>query len=194
MISAIVLAAGEGRRMGQLKQLLPWGTSTILEQVIKNVRASKVDEIVLVVGYRAGDVLENISLSGIKVKVNYQYFQGMSSSIQVGLQAINPETQAVLLVLGDLPLVTHEIINRIIEAYRNHKDKKGIILPVHKGMRGHPVIIDLKYREEIMQLRGDIGCRQIIDAHSQDVLSLEMPTPAILHDIDEPSDLDKCIK
>lgn len=189
MIAAIILAAGESRRMGQMKQLLPWGATTILGNVIENVRASRVDEVILVVGYRAEEVLAAISYSGIKVKINPLYQQGMSSSIRAGLQAISDNTQAVLLVLGDLPLVSSETINKLIYAYERFRSDKRIIVPTYQGQRGHPVILDLKYRDDIMQLTGDLGCRQIITAHPHDILELEVDTPSILQDIDLPGDL-----
>jgi len=191
MISAIILAAGESRRMEQLKQLLPWGATTILGQVIENVRASRVDEVVLVVGYKAEEVLAVVSHPGIgiKVKINPSYQQGMSSSIQAGLQAIGSKAQAVLLVLGDQPLVSSETINKLIAAYQSQRKDKGIIVPVYQGERGHPVILDLKYKAEIMQLRGDTGCRQIIATYPQDILEIEVDTASILQDIDVPDDL-----
>jgi len=189
MISAIILAAGESRRMEQLKQLLPWGATTILGQVIENVRASRVDEVVLVVGYKAEEVLAVVSHPGIKVKINPSYQQGMSSSIQAGLQAIGSNAQAVLLVLGDQPLVSSETINKLIAAYQSQRKDKGIIVPVYQGERGHPVILDLKYKAEIMQLRGDTGCRQIIATYPPDILEIEVDTSSILQDIDVPDDL-----
>ena len=76
----------------------------------------------------------------------------MSSSIQAGLQAIGSKAQAVLLVLGDQPLVSSETINKLIAAYQSQRKDKGIIVPVYQGERGHPVILDLKYKAEIMQL------------------------------------------
>jgi molybdenum cofactor cytidylyltransferase len=188
MISAIILAAGESRRMGRLKQLLPWGATTILGQVIENVRASKVDELILVVGYRAEEILAKVSHSGIKVKINPSYHEGLSSSIRVGLQAIDVASQAVLLVMGDQPLVSSDTMNKLIGTYQGHRWNKGIVVPIHRGRRGHPVIMDLKYKDDMMALDGDIGCRQILDNYPQDVLEIEVDTGAILQDIDIPED------
>ena len=144
MISAILLAAGESKRMGKLKQLMPFGQNTIVEQAIDNLLNSVVDETIVVLGYRAEEVIKTIAAKPVKLVVNPDYEQGMSTSIIAGLNLIDSRTQAVMLILGDQPLINSQTINRLIEAFYNHD--KGIVIPTYQGRRGHPTIFTIKYR------------------------------------------------
>ena len=103
MISAIVLAAGEARRMGQVKLLLPWKGRTILEHVLGNLLQSRVDEVILVLGHEADRFLGKISEPKIKIVLNPAYGEGMSSSLRKGLMVMGEKAEAFLVVLGDQP-------------------------------------------------------------------------------------------
>jgi molybdenum cofactor cytidylyltransferase len=185
-VSAIVLAAGEAKRMGKLKQLLPLGQSTILEKTIENVTASEADETIVVLGHRAGEIIPRINRTPVKIIVNPRYQDGMSSSIIAGLMAVEPEADAVMLVLADQPFIYGQVINRLLNEFRNHR--KGIVIPIHRGKRGHPVIISLRYRAELLALEGDIGAREIISRHSEDAHEVEVDSPLITIDIDTEED------
>jgi molybdenum cofactor cytidylyltransferase len=187
MISAIILAAGESKRMGQPKQLLPFGGSTVLGQIVETLLPSQAAEIIVVLGYQAEKVIPQIAREPVKIVVNPDFRQGMSSSIKCGLSHISEAADGVMIVLGDQPLIEKETIDLLIE---NHcQSKRGIILPVHKGIRGHPVIFKIvKYKDELMRLTGDIGGKQIIERHPSDVLEVEVDSESVVRSIDVESD------
>jgi len=190
VISAVLLAAGNSTRMGKLKQLLPFGTSTILEQVIDNLLGSVVKEIVVVVGHRAEGVIKTASSKPVKVVLNSDPEQGMSTSIIAGLNAVDSQAQAFMIALGDQPLIDGWIINRLIEEFHHHD--KGIVIPTYQGKRGHPIIFARKYRHELLALRGDVGGREIVRNHLEDILEVAVNCEGIYLDIDTPQSLSVC--
>ncbi|MBC8274501.1 MAG: molybdenum cofactor cytidylyltransferase [Chloroflexi bacterium] len=186
MISAILLAAGQSKRMGELKQLMPFGQSTIVEQAVDNLLGSAVDEVIVVVGCRAEDVIKAIAAKPIKLVINPDYEQGMSTSVIAGLNLVHSGVQGVMLALGDQPLVNSQTINRLIEGFYNHD--KGIVVPTYQGRRGHPIIFAIKYKEQLLKLRGDVGGRQIIKDHPDDVLDVAVDSESIVADFDTTDD------
>ncbi len=185
-VSAIILAAGEGRRMGALKQLLPLGDSTILEKTVDNITASTVDETVVVLGYRSEEIKARLAEKPVKVVVNPEFKAGMSTSIAAGVKAVSAGTEAVLIVLADQPFITTSLIDSLINEYKNQN--KGIIIPIFQGRRGHPVIFSLRYKAELLALNGDIGAREVISNHAEDILEVEVDSRSIALDIDTPED------
>jgi len=194
MISAIVLAAGESKRMGQNKLLLPWEGKTILECVLDALLTSRVDEVILVLGHEAKRIREKVPAQKIKIVINSDYKKGMSTSIRQGLRALNDKVKAFLIVLGDQPGISKEVYGRLIEAFQQARPKKNIILPTYKGRRGHPVLFSVKYLKEATHLKGDVGCRQILADHPDDILAVEMDTDAILDDIDTPEEYEEYLE
>ena len=186
MISAILLAAGESKRMGKPKQLMPWHQGTILERAIDNLLESAVSEVVVVVGYQAEEVVKVIATRPVAVAVNPDYEQGMSTSIAAGLRLIDDRAGAVMLALGDQPLIDSRTINRLLDEFPNHD--KGIALPAYQGRRGHPVIFAIKYKAELLKLTGDAGGRQIIKDHPDDVLEVAVDSAGVITDIDTGDD------
>jgi molybdenum cofactor cytidylyltransferase len=189
MIPAIILAAGQSKRMGTAKMLLPFGQKTILESVIGSVQQSKVDEVVVVVGARRKELEKKISHLQILTTFNPRYSTGMLSSVQHGIDKINPKAEAAVIVLGDQPSLSPATIDHIIDAFT--RTKKGIVLPVYRGRRGHPILIDMKYKEEIEKLNPLVGLRELIHHHADDVCEVEVGTDSILQDIDTPTDYER---
>jgi len=186
MLSAILLAAGESKRMGALKQLMPLGKSTLLEQAIDNLLNSSVDETIVVVGHKAEEITRAIASRPVKIVLNPDYQHGMSTSIIAGLKQVDPKSQAVMLSLGDQPLVESGTINQLIDAFKSHD--KGIAVPTHRGRRGNPVIFAIKYKAELLKLKGDIGGREIIKNHPDDVLEVPVDSESVISDIDTRDD------
>lgn len=181
-VSAILLAAGESKRMGKPKLLLPFGDSTIVEQAINSLLNSKINELIIVVGYRAEELVGKIAKKPVKIVVNRQYQQGISTSIIAGLKTVDKDTRGIMIALGDQPLVDSRTIDRLIEEFQKHD--RGIIIPVCQGRRGHPVIFPIKYEEELLQLEGDVGGKQIVKDHPDEVLEVAVNCEGILIDID----------
>lgn len=192
MIWTLILAAGESKRMGKAKLLLPFGEKTIIETVIDNVVKSKVEKVLVVLGSDWEKIEKKIKNFPVKIVVNPHYARGMLSSIQEGFQALPKNAKAILVVLGDQPAVSSDIISKIIDAFK--RTRKGIVLPVYKGNRGHPVLIDMKYRHEVEKLSPDVGLRGIVYNHPSDVLEVEVTTPSILQDIDNAGDYRRELK
>ncbi len=186
MLSAILLAAGESKRMGELKQLMPLGKSTIVGQAIDNLLDSGVDEIIVVLGHKAEEIRKTIVTKPVKIIVNPYYQQGMSASIIAGLILVSSQAQAVMLTLGDQPLVDSQTIKRLTTEFYNQD--KGIAVPTYKGERGHPVIFAIKYKPELLELKGDIGGREIIKRHPDDVLEVAVDSESVITDIDTRED------
>lgn len=186
MIWALVLAAGESKRMGQSKQLLPFENKTILETVIDHITQSSVDETLVVFGSNRENIEEVIKGVPVKSVYNPDFKEGMLSSVQKGFASLPEKVEAVLVFLGDQPMVPTSVIDRIIGSYQS--SEKGIIIPVHDQKRGHPVLISTKYREEVAHLDPQIGLRELIHNHPEDILEVELDSSSILEDIDTPED------
>lgn len=191
MIQAIILAAGKSERMGKVKPLLPWGKRTLIEAIIDRVARSRAKEVLIVLGAARDDIEPVIAKYHVGRVFNPDFARGMLSSIQRGLEAVPRDAQAVLFFLGDQPAPSAAIINRLIDAYE--KTGKGIVLPVCGGRRGHPVLIDLKYRNEIRALDPGIGLRQLMRNHPEDILEVRTRSPRVLHDIDTPEDYERVL-
>lgn len=191
-ISGLILAAGESRRMGKAKMLLAFKEKTVIETVIKNAVSSQIDETWVVLGAGAGEIEKIISPLPVKITRNPNYKKGMLSSIQWGIHQLSRDTRAVVIFLGDQPSIPAEIVNTVISGYQS--SKKGIVVPAFKGKRGHPVLIDLKYKEEMDRLDPQIGLRQLVYSHPADTLEVEVGTDTVLRDIDTAEDYRNEIK
>jgi molybdenum cofactor cytidylyltransferase len=190
-ISALLLAAGSGERMGGVKQLLPLGKQRMIEVSLENLLASRVDEVIAVLGFAADEIRPLVQGNErVRVVVNRQFEEGMSSSIHCGLQAIDPRCTGVLIALADQPFIPAEVINRLIECFA--AGEKGIVLPVYEGRQGHPVILDRKrYETELLGLQGDVGGKEIVKRHRQDCLEVEVEAQGVVMDIDVPQDYER---
>jgi molybdenum cofactor cytidylyltransferase len=186
MICAVVLAAGESRRMGAPKLLLPFGDKTIIEHIVENIRDSKADKILVVLGSHREEIESKIAFQPVLTVVNHRYQEGMLSSIQVGFEALPQDTKAALVCLGDQPLIPFSVMDALIEIYQ--KTKQGIVLPVFQKRRGHPILIDMKYKPDVKNLSPTVGLRALVHNYPQDVQEVEVDTPHILKDIDYPED------
>jgi len=186
MIWAMILAAGESKRMGKPKLLLPYGEKTIIETIVETIVSSNVENTLVILGSGREKIEEKIKNSPVKIVYNRDFRSGMLSSVQCGFKALPEETRAVLVVLGDQPKISADVINKLIDAYKS--TGKGIVLPVYKKERGHPVLIDVKYGEEVENLSPEVGLRGTVYNHPEDILEVEVETPSIFQDIDDESD------
>jgi molybdenum cofactor cytidylyltransferase len=112
----------------------------------------------------------------------------MASSLRQGLLSMDPASEAFLVLLADQPGIGPEIINTLIRAFRQADPKRGIVRPVYRGLRGHPVLIGAQYRKEALQLQGDVGARRILMTHPGDILEIDVEGDAVLKDIDTPEE------
>lgn len=186
-VAAVILAAGGSTRMGEAKQLLPLGNSTVLGQTIANVRRSAVEQIVLVLGSSAPAIRSRLAVGdGLNIVVNHDYGQGMASSLRAGLSALAPQVDAALIVLADQPFIRPETLDQL--AVEHNRSQAPIVIPTYHGFRGNPVLLDRSVFAEVMALEGDVGCRAIFPNHLAGILKVEVEDEGILLDIDHPED------
>ena len=188
-IWAIVLAAGESKRMGFPKMLLIFNGKTMIENVIGNVTMSDVDNTVVVLGADREALLELVGKSSVKYCYNDNYKDGMLSSVKCGFRNLPLDFEAVLVFQGDQPFITPKVINTVIEAYR--LSGKGIVIPVYYNKRGHPILIGRKYRDNIEKLVISEGLRSLAYQFSDDVLEVDTDDSGILRDFDTYEDYKK---
>jgi molybdenum cofactor cytidylyltransferase len=188
-IAAVILAAGMSSRMGEAKQLLRLGEHTLLEHVLENVRASGVGDIVLVLGHAAETIVKSIAAKNLKVVVNDGYREGMGSSLRTGVSALPAEIDAAFIVLADQPFVQPDTLQSIMDRYR--KSDAQIVIPMYKGFRGNPVLLDRSVFSEVMALTGDIGCRAIFGNHLEGIAKVPVEDLGILLDLDSKEDFDR---
>src|SRR5512142_2479385 len=148
MISAIVLGAGLSQRMGALKQLLPYGDRTVVEQVVTVLLSAPVDEVVVVLGHRHDEIRQVLERWPVRVTYNPHYLEGMFASIQHGWSQVHPGSEAVLHVLVDQPQLQASVVCTLTHAYR--EVRSGIHVPTFGARRGHPILLDAGYRLEIL--------------------------------------------
>jgi molybdenum cofactor cytidylyltransferase len=189
---AIVLAAGSSRRMGTQKLLLPYRGETIIGTVVDQILASKVDRVLVVLGADHQEVRAVLKGRDVEFCHNRNHSEGMLSSVMCGFRALPQEANAALVFLGDQPGITSEVINTVLEAYND--DIKGIVIPVHQHRRGHPLLVDLKYRKEIDRLDLEKGLRALMHHFPEDVLEVEVEEPGILIDIDTREDYSRALQ
>lgn len=186
MIAAVVLAAGAATRMGRSKQLLPLAGRPLVRHVAAAACAAAVGQVVVVTGAEGAAVATAVAGLPLSVVENADWQAGQAASLKTGLAALTPEARAAIFLLADQPLVTSDLINALIDAYR--QGGATIALPVAGGRRGNPVLFDLaRWRPALMALAGDAGARGIIDANPAEVVQIAAG-PEIFMDIDTPAD------
>ena len=186
-LAGVVLAAGESRRMGQPKQLLPFGDRTILERVVDTLLTAGIGEVVVVLGHLADRVRAVLGDRLVRAVVNPSYRQGMLSSVKCGVHAVGAGYDAVLIALGDQPHIEGTVVSEVMRAYQT--GNAGIVIPRYGDKKGHPIVINLrKYREAIANLPEDGGLNALMQQHAHDVRLVDMATEDIIRDIDVPDD------
>jgi molybdenum cofactor cytidylyltransferase len=182
MISAVLLGAGASKRMGVNKLLLPWRRKTVLEHCFETLHQSKVQEVVIVLNIRNKEIVNLFQGLKVKIIVNPYSKRGMSTSIRKGLEAIHPRCDGILIALGDQPFLKTRTINALIRAF--DQGKEGIIIPSFQGRHGHPVIFHRRYKRELLNLKGDVGGRSVIERHPGDSRVVPIKSIGVVKDID----------
>jgi molybdenum cofactor cytidylyltransferase len=202
-VAAVVLAAGASTRLGSPKQLLHVPRSggmeylagrTMIEQVLATVRATSVDEVIVVLGYQAERISEHVP-PWCRIVLNRDWAEGISSSIRAGLAALQGfcaqpgapgQAEAALFVLVDQPYVRSQDIELVLQA--SYGSQKAIVVPTYQGRHGNPVLFDQTLFPALQRLRGDVGGRQLLTQFQDQLLTVEMPSADPFLDIDTPAD------
>lgn len=192
MVGAIILAAGESRRMGSSKPLLPFAESNFLGRLLEEFRASKAWPIVVVLGHQADRIQGQIAFGEARPVVNEDYRQGMLSSIRMGLQELSETSvEAALICPVDHPKVSRMLVDLLIRRFE--EAKSPIVLPVVAGRRGHPVLFSRELFKDLMQAPDSVGARQVVWDHADDVLEVALDDPGAVLDVDTPEDYRKLV-
>ncbi len=185
-IWAIVLAAGESRRMGSPKMLLPYNDATVIEQVINNLLDADIDRVVVVLGANREEIMKVTRSYDVFHCYNEDYKEGMLSSVKCGFYSLPPGCTGALIMPGDQPMTGPGEINRVIRTYM--ECDKGLVMAAHHGKRGHPLIVDMKYADELLNLPEGEGLRALAARHPEDVLESDTDDSSVLRDIDTQED------
>lgn len=192
-VGAIVLAAGDSRRMGQPKLLLPWGPSTIIRSVCERIASCGLHEIVVVAGEQMEAIQQQVADLPVRVIYNPEHAEGeMLSSLAQGLQSIWHSSSACMVVLGDQPEIKPDVFSLILSAYSQGLGR--IIAPTYQSRRGHPVLIDSAFWQAMIDLPPGKAPRDMLSAHEQHIHQIAVDTEAVLSDIDTPEDYEQASK
>jgi len=187
MISTIILAAGQSKRMGQPKMLLPWGNENVLTHVISVFQSVGMYDIIVV----TGGTREQIEVLASKLNVRTAYndehtTSEMLSSIQCGIRALTSRTQAVLIGLGDQPQVQEGSVRRVCETFQ--ESKSNLVVPSYQMRRGHPWLVARPLWDELLKMDSSKSPREILNNHANEIEYVDVDNPSILQDLDTPED------
>ena len=177
MISAILLAAGQSKRMGGENKLTKKIQDVpLIKLSVKNILASSVNELIIVLGHQR-EIIEKLIDKHEKIKFvsNKDFESGMASSIKTGLNHLSNNTEAFFICLGDMPMVNSDIYNQLIKS----KNQKNIIVPTYNDQQGNPVLFDKSMREKVTDITGDAGAKKILELNKDKILNLEINDQSI---------------
>lgn len=191
-IGAVLLAAGEGRRMGGVaKPLIRLQGVPLIKRHLIALSGAGVDEVVVVTGFERDAVEAQVQDFPVTLAHNAGYPQGQQSSVRAGLAALGGKLDAVLVVLADQPLVGANDLTELIAAYKKSPKREGgqVLVPVVNGQRGNPIVLDAEALERILASDTNLACRQFIERHPELVLTHETANTRFITDLDTPEDV-----
>ena len=176
-VSALVLAAGTSSRLGQPKQLLPFGSTTLLGHVIAEARAARaLDEHIVIIGAAADAVRRVVDFTGVTLIENPGFGEGCAASYRTGLSAIAAGADAVAILLGDQPGVEAAVIDAVVDSWR--REPTPIACATYRGRPGHPLIFARALFPQLEALQGDKAAWKIVDAHPDWIRPVPIDRPA----------------
>ena len=180
-VAAILLAAGQSSRMGAFKPLLPFGNKTVIECCLDYLQRGGVETIVVVTGHRADEVRETLSKRPVTFAFNPDPNSEMGASIAAGVRELPPTCRAVLIALVDHPAVPPTVVSTLLETWSNGA---RLVIPTWKARGGHPVLVDLSLKSELLNLTATGGLRALFDAHRNEIARVVVDSPFIARDMD----------
>ena len=191
MLAAVILAAGESSRMGSPKALLPISGMPFIEEIVRALKGTKVDEIIVVVGHHAAEIQERIAHLPITVVVNEDYKKGQLSSLVAAIRSLQSRTDSgkidgLLVHLVDHPFISPPLVDEMIERF--YQSKKLIVIPRCRGQRGHPVLFSRALFSELLSTPVDQGAKAVVHAHRDQTLEIETEYEGVTIDIDTPEE------
>ena len=193
-VVAILLAAGESRRMGQLKALLPWQGVSLIKHQVDSLRAGGVDRVVVVLGHRSDELKSELrDTTGVSWQLNPDYLQGKTTSIKAGLNALGADQpQALLLLNVDQPR-SADVIRSLLEEHQSQCNL--ITIPTHNGKGGHPIILSPTLLDELRQIDEEsFGIKAVVQRHLEGTRRVEMDSPEVLWDLNTPEEYQRVLE
>ena len=188
-VAALVLAAGQSRRMGPANKLLiPVDGKPMVRHVVDALAGARIETVHVVIGHEAEAVKQVLTGHNVSFTLNPHFDEGLSTSLQAGLAALPDDIDAVLVCLGDMPGIRTTDIEAIIRAY-DPSEGHAIVVPTHQGKRGNPVLWDRRFFEAMTSISGDTGARHLIGENEDLVIEVKMDDSAVLEDFDTPESL-----
>ena len=170
MISAIILAAGEGKRIGSTKALLNWGNENLINYQINSLSHKSITEKIVVVGSESENVKKAILRNEIKIAENNDYLSGKTSSIKKGISCIGNDQNDILLMAVDQPR-TEDLINKVVDFHNTNPLDKKISMPYKEGHGGHPIIFSNLFLDDLSKIKEEsFGIREIIKNNSESII------------------------
>jgi molybdenum cofactor cytidylyltransferase len=193
MLAAAILSAGESRRMGTPKALLPYRGSTFLEHLIEVTRHPRVGILRIVLGAGAEVIRDTLRLEEASVVINDEWEKGQLSSIQAAVRSLSAAgTEGMILCPVDHPLVSASLVARLIEEFDS--SGKLVVLPTYQGRRGHPLIFRASLYDELLEASAEVGARQVVWAHQEEVLEVATDEEGIILNLNDPETLRKALE
>lgn len=192
MTCAIVLAAGRSQRMGARKLLLPFAGSTLVARVVDACLQASVDQVLVVVRPNDPEVRAALGDRMVEFTENPDVDGDMLSSLRCGLRAMPPAASTVLVSPADQPSLEPQIVRGLLAAFRTCN--RGILVPTCQGRRGHPPVFSARYRDELLTGYDGTGLRGLLRAHAGEVVEWPTDAPAVLEDIDTPTDYERSLR
>ena len=180
-VAAIILAAGQSKRMGAFKPLLPFGKQSVIKSCIKYLEDGGVESIVVVLGHRSDDVRKHLADTSVSFAFNPDPQSEMGASIAAGVGELPSNARATLIALVDYPAIPSSVVSALIAAWAQGS---RLVKPTSNGRGGHPVLVDLSLRDELLSLNPKLGLKGLFDKQSGEVKRLEVDSPYIARDID----------
>lgn len=182
-VAVILLAAGHGQRMGAYKPLLPFGTRTIIETCIDNFQRAGTEDIIAVIPARNEEEMRaRLAHLQIRFAVNAIETSEMSDSIARGVEHLSVETEAIFIALADQPMIAPAVIRKLLD--ERGRTRAHITAPEYRGRGGHPVLIDLVLRDELLHLDPERGLRALLEALKDDVRRVAFDSEFVVRDMD----------
>ena len=192
-VIAILLAAGESSRMGQLKALLPWQGTSLLKHQVTSLRAGGVDRVVVVLGHRSDELKAELAgIEGVAWQLNPDYLQGKTTSIKAGLSTLGSEQLDALLILNVDQPRNADVIRSLLKEHQSQGSQ--ITIPTHKGKGGHPIILSRSLLDELREIDEETyGIKAVVQRHLDATRRVEMEAPEVLWDLNTPEEYQRVL-